>query len=279
MAYYQKYTCAPSGNIIDTFLQDLEAFATTNGWTTDFNGIYGTYRRLHIHKNGVHFDFQGAQPLGGGFYGCTGYSAGVAAVSQPGVSAAKNFTIVSNGGYEFVSTPTAIYMACRALDVTDYGWGGIWTSVQNKIGVWTEGFGCTSMQASTWSFGSTAFSSAQGSLQLYYNGGWSASAPANGAGGIRGITLTTNLAADDQPNFYNAGILPFPVPLFRVHPTDVTKVEPMGYFPDLFFANAGDLYMGEDVLTIGGDSYLILSGHNGTVGLSSYADLLFKVGA
>jgi len=274
MAFYQSYTTAASGNMAVQFLTDLSAFALSNGWTIDYDGIYDLNRRLHIHKGSAHFDFYEYLELSIYLYGCTGFNGGVDSSAQPGATPSPAFIdLVHNGGYNFISTAGAIYF-CLVAVAGHVGWGALVHSVPNKIGAWT--FGVMAIGANT---GSPAFDyslfSNPSSGRVHYNGGWSTGA---NAGGLCGIYTTNQLIANSH-QWYNAGILPFPIWFGIFDLTDSTKVRPMGFFPELYASNGRDVYEVGQSITIGADTFVIMPTYLSEIGHVSYGDFLFKVGA
>lgn len=276
MALYHYEQIASSGNVSNTIMERLGTFAADNGWTVDFDGVYNTtWRRLHIHKGEAHFDFYSSATTTINAYGCTGYAAGSTPANQPGAHvSAVNYNFVFNGWFAFFSTVGGLYIGVKAITIAGtWGWGGVFI-VQQKIGTWANGFGITGT-GGEWGFSATA-SNAPSYLRLYYNGAWSNAAT---AGGVVGLLETQGVYGYSLPNFYNAGILPFPVPLFLTNPTDTTKLTPLGSFPGLYFSNGGDLYDLFDTITIGSDTYMWMPTLKSMLGHQNYADILFKLGA
>lgn len=85
--------------------------------------------------------------------------------------------------------------------------------------------------------------------------------------------------AHQRTYFYNAGLVPIPVLVSIFHSTDFTKRVPIGWAPELYRANGGDIYDIGDQLIIGSDTYLILPKYGPGIGNTSYGDYLFKLGA
>jgi len=274
MAFYQSYTTAASGNMAVQFLTDLSAFALSNGWTIDYDGIYTSNRRLHIHKGSAHFDLYETGDLNMNFYGCTGFNGGVASSAQPGVMPSSAYlTLVHNGGYNFISTAGAIYFFLVAV-AGNRGWGALVHSVPNKIGAWTFGVMAIGANTSRPNFDYSLYAIPSYG-RVHYNGGWSTGVA---AGGLTGIYTTSQLMANSH-QWYNAGILPFPIWFGIFDLTDSTKVRPMGFFPELYASNGRDVYEVGQSITIGADTFVIMPTYLSEIGHVSYGDFLFKVGA
>jgi hypothetical protein len=273
MAYYEFHDTTMTSNQI---LIDLAAFVAANGWVIDFDGVYNTsYRRLHFHKGQAHFDLYSSSVLAGIMYGCTGYSAGSAPNAQPGVSAAKTFAaLAAPSGYWFISTVGGIYICFLATTSLNFTNWICFFTLQDKIGAWADGFGLSG--GASGDLFDTGWCASPEYGQLYYNGIWSGTAIA--LGGVVGTTTTSDLPTK-APNYYNAGIVPFPVLLSLCSLADTTKRQPLGYAPGLYRSNGGDIYNIADELTIGTDTYLILPRMYNYIGQAGSGDYLFKLGA
>lgn len=271
MATYQNGTFTTANQ----HLIDLAAFASANGWTIDYDGVYNTsYRRLHLHKGEAHFDMYSTSSTAVSMYGCTGYASGSAPGAQPGATTyAKPFSGTNGYGYWFVSTAGGLYFA--SLNASRYfSWAALFV-IESKIGVWTNGFGITGQASSSGLFPDGCYVS-PGYGQLYYNGGWSANAA---AGGLGGTDISSDMPASKSPNWYNSGIVPVPVMLVLNAPADTSKRIPMGWAPGLYRTNGGNLYDIGETLVIGSNTYLILPKYMPSIGVSPYGDYLFKLGA
>jgi hypothetical protein len=274
MAYFQRYYTASSGSISNQFLIDLSAFASSNGWTIDLDAIYNTtFRRLHMHKGSFHVDIHSTNTLGASAYGCTGFNGGLGPQSQPGSTpSATYYTLVVDGGYMFVSTSGGLYIGIQSVAET-WGWGALFATIENKIGAWSNGFGLSGSGANT-DFGPNSYGNPE-FARIYYNGIWSNTVI---AGGVGASSTTSGLAANSF-QWYNAGILPFPVLLFLWDLADSTKCHPMGFLPGLYESNGGSVYSKQDTIVIGADTFLIMPSYYQEVGNPSYTDFLFKLGA
>lgn len=277
MAYYQKVDIPSSGSVSNQFLIDLAAFAAENGWSIDFNGVYLTsWRRLHMHKGGLHVDMASNAALSGTIYGCTGYAAGNTPATQPGVDGpSRTFVLVYNGRYMFVSTVGGLYMGLQAVNNGSWGWGGFYL-IQSKLGSFTEGFGVVGLPSSSNGFGSS-FAAPATCHKLFYNGAWSTIVAAGGIITTADTTLLANSRV--QPFFYNAGILPIPILILVGYIPDSSKYQPLGWLPGAYLTSGGDVYNTLDLLTIGADTYLLQPQYTHLPGSQSYPDWLFKLGA
>lgn len=272
MAYYQTGICSTANQ----FLIDFATFLEANGWTLDYNGVYATsYRRIHFHKGEAHFDIYSTSGTASSAYGCTGYSSGSAPNAQPGVTgSAKAFNVINAAVYWFVSTVGGIYIGLGEYGTT-INWGAFFV-VQAKIGAWSNGFGVQGVNALF--LGVSAYNSNAGSAQIYYNGEWSGSNTSTK--GLCGNVVSTDIARNESPNFYNGGINPFPTVIFIRNAIDTSKWHPIGYAPGLYRTNGGDIYDVGEIITIGSDQYIILPSSALTIGASTgNGDWLFKLGA
>ena len=251
-------------------------FLSSNGWVIDFAETYlTTFYRVHVHKGTAHFDFWTSTTVAFNGVGCTGYTPGNTPITQPGVSNTKTYTWVVNGQYMFVSFPHGVLLISIAI-LGNYGYGVIIHSVADKIGAWSEGIIISAMNASTGISGSSCFAAHQNS-QIYYNGGWSGNTAL--LKGMWGTDITSDLPSM-PPAQYNSGMMLWPMIFGTMNAIDTTKHTPMGYYPDLFRSNSGDLYLAEETITIGADTYLILPNSGSIlVGVNNNADYLIRLGS
>lgn len=270
MAYYQNYTFTTANQA----LQDLAAFAAANGWTIDFSGAYNTsYWRVHLHQGEAHFDFYSANATTFYMYGCTDYNSGLAPDLQPGASGIKSYIYAVGKNYWFVAVAGAIYTA--HIDGSNgFNWG-MFGTISAKIGSWTGG-ACAQANSAANLLEISAYTAANGYAQLYYNGAWSAHNTA--ANGFCGSANTSDLPTK-QPVVSNGGIIPIPVAVYVRNTTDSSKRHPMGYAPGLYRVSGGDIYSPGDIITIGGDEYIIFPRYGAAIGYSAYGDFIFKLGA
>jgi len=273
MAYYQNI---PSFTTANQYVIDFASFAITNGWTADFNGSYNTsYRRLHFHKGEAHFEMWSTSATAVSILGCTGYAAGNTPQTQPGsTGTARSFTTNAVGSpYWFVSTVGGLFFT-PATAAARGPWGCFFI-VQSKIGVWENGFGfcvpylgITMLSDSCW--GSPIYG------QLYFNDQWSSTASDENA--LMGSNASAGIWIE-QPNLYNAGIVPFPIVISLGFSLDGTKKVPIGFAPGVYRCRGGDIYdVGEEII-IGSDTYIILPVYALDIGDAATGDYLFKLGA
>lgn len=257
-------------------LIDLSTFANDNGWTVDYDGVYNTsYRRLHIHKGGAHYDLYSSSSTSFRVYGCTGYSVGSSPSDQPGVSDGYSpFTGENGGVFWLISVVGALYIGC--VRGTEIHWGTLF-AISDKIGNWTGGFGLQG-SSSGGMFRYDAYGYTYGYAQLYFNDGWSAyNTAANGLGGS--VYNSADMVIKCQPNIYNNGLLPFRIALFIFNSSDPEKKHPIGYAPGIYRSNGGDIYDIGDEITIGADAHIILPVRTYAIGSDTYGDFIFKLGA
>ena len=272
MALYQTY----SYTTLNQILIDLSAFLSANGFTIDFNGVYNTsYRRLHFHKGSAHYDMYSASGLTCTMYGCTGYDSGSAPNAQPGVALSNSLTVVTGGGYCFISTTDAVYVGIISLAGL-YNWGVFLYNIPNKVGSYSGGFGLSGSGASTDVYlDNWGYAGSQGA-QLYINGVWTT----QGNGVVNeasGNNVTTGIGKY-SPFCYNSGIIPFPILIMVSGPTDSTKRIPLGYAPSIYRACPGDLYVLGDTIIIGSDTYMWMPSSGQSVLSTAATDYLFKLG-
>lgn len=270
MALYQQYTYSNN----NTFLTDLATFLGSNGWTIDTNTVYNTsYRRLHAHKDALHFDAYtnaGSQVL---FHGCTGWASGSEPNLQPGATPQKNFqSFVVEQPYWFVSVAGAIYIG--VFNGTSMSWAFFFHLIP-KIGAWNDGFAVAGTVTGSM-LSQNMHTSTGGNGQLYINSDWT---PLVAAGSLQGSIYTSDLPASKGVNFYNGGIVPQPVVLWLNNGSDSSKKHPIGYAPGLYRANGCDIYSIMEEIVIGSDTYLIMPSYAVTIGSFTYGDFLFKLGA
>lgn len=254
MAFFQKYTFAD----VATFLGDLAAFGAANGWTI----VTNTSTRVELSKGGTLFriDYQ------------TITSVRLYAIQSGGTintSAVYIDQLTVGQFYMFVSCGVTIYIGRVYAGV--WNWGGL-INVVNKIGSWAGGamvHGTSS--TSLYFFAANAYMQAT----LYRDGAWSYFGNSPVAGAIKGSIAQDTALADKQPCQFNAAILPLSVTIFACNAA-TTLLHPIGRAPGLTRFNAGNVYVAEETIPIGGVDHLVMPLGFLTAGTR---DLLFQLSA
>jgi hypothetical protein len=254
MALYQKYTFVD----VATLLSNLAAFGTANGWSISTK----TSTRVEMAKGGTIFriDYQNASSIrlyatpSGGTINASSVYIDQLTVGQP---------------YMFVSCGTTLYIGRVYSSV--WNWGGL-INVVDKIGSWSGGAMVHGVSSTSVNFFSA---SAYTQATLYRNGAWSYFGASPVAGAIKGSIAQDTALADKQPCQLNAAIMPIPVTIFVCN-TVTTLLHPIGVAPGLYRINAGNVYVPEETIPIGGVDYLVMPfGYL----VSGSRDLLFKLSA
>lgn len=274
MPFYEIHASFVDAN---QMLDELVTFLQVNGWTIDHDDIYNTsYRRIHFHKGGAHFDFYSYSATNYRMIACTGWDSGETPENQINASTAtfRNFRGYVGHEYIFISTADAVYVV-SSVNGTYYMYS-CFGKITEKIGSWSDGIliqgGSTSQL-----FGSSMVAGTNGSYgQVYVNGEWSsASSGANsvsGSGSAGGLTYR-------QPNIFNGAVTPIPIVLLWTNAADTTKLHPLGFAPGIYRIHAGDIYQKYDIITIDADDYLVFPYYNLECGEYGLGDYLFKLGS
>lgn len=264
----------------DLFILAVKTFAEANGWSTDlFSTTYSTsHNRLHMHKGGCHFELYYGSADYAYLNTCTGYDGSLPA-AQPG--AAPTFSYVGTAKLAgdklcLISTPSVLYFGKYRPSVGFCGLACVGTLTE-KIGAWTgSGNFKSGYYPASGGHGApfTYTSSAQGAggMQLSLNGTWSVvdTAPGN----VIGSGTTDGYIPACTPILSTGGLVPIRVVLFYVPAASSANRQPIGMISDVARVGfSSTVYPFGEVLTIGGDSWLILA-----VGLSTYG-MIFKLGA
>ena len=259
MAYYEIGTHFGPND----FILKLKDFAEQAGWTIDYY-ITG---RTHMHRDAYHFEVTYYNATAFNVYACTGYADGQAVTSQPGVSGRVEHNISYNvtAAHFFAASSTALYHGRYNSTYGQYNWGGFgWIS--DKIGAWNGG---QFVAGGAWN-STDFFRSEQDEGYLYYEGdvggGLLGNYKCNGGGVLSG----------KMPFYFNAGIIPVPITLFRKNPANTAQRIPIGYAPGVCVGYGGNVYTVGETITIGADSWVWAPGDTGSS--ASMAELLFKLG-
>lgn len=110
---------------------------------------------------------------------------------------------------------------------------------------------------------------------LWINGAWSYMGGTAQVGSIKGSIDYDIILSNKQPCRLNAAILPVPVKLYACNAT-TSLLHPVGKAPSIFRINAGNVYVAEETLPIGGVDHLVMPYGVAAVGSR---DLLFRLSA
>jgi hypothetical protein len=239
-----------------SFFLLIGPFLSSNGWTLDKDES----NRIHAHKGTSHFELYLAVTSTVSLVGCTGYDSGAAWNAQPGsgTEATTQSNLIQSDSthplyYVFVSTENAFYAFLKstysnAEPVISFG------VVENKIGGWSNGeyYTLGNSPESGSLFSSTGYQN--GSVRI--DGTWTPLSQTGGACGLRNLNISLRSA---MPFTYSAGILPNPIMLFQRDPTTNTLFHPIGFLPDIFAFNGGDIYEQFGEVEIGVDTYTAIN--------------------
>lgn len=256
-------------------LQALATFATSAGWTIDFNNTYtGVGWWLAVHKGSCYLNFVADTADQNVYlYGATGYSSGSSFSAQPGTSP-NSYNVCNSGsgpytGYHFFSTSgSAAY-----LHVVIEKSAGIFAHFQggalNAIGGAAP---CIYIQATNWSYGGAYCSFPDGSggefpwsnaypygyVGVTVDGTFGWFKPNNSSPSRANWPFQQSLAADSitkSPNTFN-GLAPlFPIQCF-VERAVGNLWAYVGDAPDLRAVNIKNNNP-KDEITIGSDTWKI----------------------
>jgi len=267
MAYFEYGT---NTGVVD-FLSQIATFAAANGWTID----YQASARVHLHKNGLHFELViSSDDLL--IYGCTGYDSGAAASAQPGVTTtSKSSNHSTSGSHYLISTANALYFTNLDTYYNRYHYGVI-GEIADKLSPWSGG---QFLAIGTPS--GDVFMDFEAPTFFYYDGQWwGAGSGANATttpGALMGNENSGVVLSLNQPSPYNLGIMPVPITLFRRSPANTSLLIPLGYMPGLRMVNGGNVYECGEEITIEGESCVFMFQNHGYPTWSPR--LLFTLGA
>lgn len=261
-----------SSGTVNQFLANLKETAEAYGWVIDYWGTYsGANYRLHLHNTaGAHFDFRYKDANLATVHGCTGYSAGAAPAAQPNASAGVDVYVVQS--HLIVVGPSAIFIrhasssvaASRAWQIGAItekvgNWSGVGVCISGVMSATLSNYKNTLWGAYTNVGGDiTAVSSTGAVSQVLLGNVWTS----NAAKVYNTYPEGTIASAAErailfkQPMAYSGGILPVPLLLYRVTNASPVLLQPIGYAPDVLFANGGDVYREFDTTTINGQRWL-----------------------
>ena len=256
MAFYQKFTFSN----VATFLSDLAAFGTANGWAV----ITSTSTRTEISKSGVEFRVDYVSTTSVRLY----------ATQSGGSINTSTITITPfavGSPYMFVSCGASI--AIGLYTSSTWNWGGLFNVVDaQKTGSWTGGAMILGINSANYRF----FNDATFIIgTLWKDGAWSYVGGSAATGSLKGSTSFDSSLADKQPNAFNGGIQPVDVELYACN-SAVTLLHPIGFAPGVYRFNAGNIYVAEETISIDGTNYLVMPYGYGATGTR---DLLFKLAA
>lgn len=256
---------------ISGLLAAIVTVCSADGWTIHLN----TASRVHISKNGYHYELYAGSSDTIYLVGCTGYDAGAIPTAQPGASSVATCPSMVYSPlittYVVISTGTSLFCF---LDRRAYIGGTFSLGViQDKIGSWTggqfvQGIGAFNSESLPWSLSGFYPSP----TPIYINGSWT---PNTSWGHGTGVYDVCTLRSE-MPCSYNAGVLLLPTPVFVKNVTDSSLLHPIGYVPDLYMVRGGDVYLVGDVVTFDGTDY---TAEVVRPGVSTMATLMVKMNA
>lgn len=242
------------------WVDKFATFLSSNGWTLDFNDYTDGYRRVHTHFGAMHFDMYVASTSQINFYACTGYDAGEDWNGQPASKGIAASSTLNSGTYYFVATASSIYFSLIINYSSQTGnvkWGGFGL-LTNKIGNWDGGQWLQIGNLSASLFTTSAYSSSNSHPhaiilvdgEMYGNSGLAENCMTGSFGSVA-------LFSDGVPMDCNQGLLPIPILVFLVA-EDTEFRKPVAYVDDLFSISSSYL-PNEEILTIGGSDYIVMT--------------------
>ena len=255
-----------------TWLSDFSTWVATVGWTVDL----ATSSRMHLHKGAVHIEVS-ASELSAIFYPCTGYTAGQTADNQPGYT-----DVGANLGYMFgsaqypgnirvVSTPNSLVITCCS-PTTNSSPSVAFGEIIDALGTWGGGAFIFSNNSNNQDF---TYSGKYSRSTVWVSNAWT---PRTIAGGVNSQGDVNMGLAGAMPFIYSGGILAIPRMVFQHDLVSTNLIHPIGYLPQCFCSNGGDVYADGDIVTLSGVDYYFANIYAGTQP-NSPAKFMFAIGS
>lgn len=242
MALYYKNN---SMTTIEGVISDFATWAATCGWTIAAQ----TSTSVTVTKNGHSFTITKSSTT----------SINLTCTPSGGTAcSAKDMTLFQVGNpYGFFSTGSGIVLGRYN---SSYGWNYAALLKTNPLMGITGGMGVWGAAGAAELCGVSASRNS-----FYIDGSWT---PSSGAGSITGSIGRDYSMVKNMPNVFNAGIIPFPVFLFKTH-TTTTLFRPIGMVEGIYRIKAAELYEPFDEITIGSDTFLLLPSESDVIDVTS----------